>query len=277
MGGRDPARPAAGAGDPRPRRLQADQRLARPRGRRPAPPRRRRRRSRPTCAAPTGHSGSVATSSRSSCPAPTRSGAMLAVRRLLAACLDGEVDARRPTAVSFSAGVSADPGPRARPRLALRPGRRGPVLGQAPRPDVRDDLRPRAPRRRRRHAPAGRAVRAGRPGRGDRRDPRGLPADLRPDDRCPARVRGSRPAAARQRLQPTRVDVRGGRGDRPDGRARPRLPQHRDGDGRPAAAAGLADDQPLAADDGDRRLQRPRPAADDRSGTASTRATSSSS
>ncbi len=40
---------------------------------------------------------------------------------------------------------------------------------------------------------------------------------------------------------------------------------------------GLADDQPLAADDGDRRVQRPRPAADARSGTASTRATSSSS
>ena len=48
--------------------------------------------------------------------------------------------------VSFSAGISAIPGSRRDRDSALRPGGGGPVVGQAPRPDLRDDLRPRAPR-----------------------------------------------------------------------------------------------------------------------------------
>ena len=163
--------------------------------------------------------------------------AHVVVRRLLAACLDGEVDGSDAMAISFSAGISAIPGPRARPRLALRPGRRGPVVGQAPRPDVRDDLRRGTPRPADHRAPAGGAVRTGRPGRRDRRGPGGLPADLRPDHRRAARVRGPRPAAARQRLRRRRLDVRGRRGDRPDRRARPRLPQHGHGDRRAPAPA----------------------------------------
>ena len=82
----------------------------------------------------------------------------------------------------------------------------------------------------------------------------------------PARRAASRASSGRWRTaaSPIPVDVRGRRGDRPDGRARPRLPQHRDGDGRATATARHADRQPLAADDGDGQLQRPRPASDDR-------------
>ena len=93
-----------------------------------------------------------------------------AVRRLLAACLDDMVDGD-PMAISFSAGCQRDPGSGTRSRLALRPGRRGADLGQAARPDVRDDLRRRASPRDRRQPQAGRAVRARRAGRRDRRDP----------------------------------------------------------------------------------------------------------
>ena len=143
----DPARPAAGAGHRRPRRLQADQRLARARGRAIGCSARRRRRSPRTCAALTARSASAATSSRSSCPAPTPRARTLAIRRLLAGCLDGDGrHAPGPRPVSFSAGISAVPGPGPRPRLAVQPGRRGAVLEQAPRADLRDDLRPRASR-----------------------------------------------------------------------------------------------------------------------------------
>ena len=117
VGGRDPARPAAGPGDRRSRRLQADQRRAgHAAGDRCCA--RRRRSWRRTCAAPTGPSGSVATSSRSSWPGPTRRTPGSTIRRLLAACLDGEKDGRDPTAVSFSAGIS-ELSPHARDRDAL--------------------------------------------------------------------------------------------------------------------------------------------------------------
>ena len=256
VGDGDPPQPDARAGDPRPRRLQEDQRLARPRGRRQRHPRGR--------------------DDDRDLPPPQRPGVPHRWRRVrdhhardrrrarhargppAPRRLPGRGGRRQPDGHLVLGRGQRDPGPGARPRLALRPGRCGPGLGQASRPDVRDHLRRRAPPRHRRHPPAGRAVRAGRPSRGDRSDPRGLPADLRPDHRCPARVRGPRPAAPRQRLRRRRIDVRGGRGDRPDRRARPRLPEHGDGDGRPAAPPGLADDQPLAADDGDRRVQRPR-------------------
>ena len=102
-----------------------------------------------TCAGPTAPSGSAATSSPSSCPAPTRSRATSSSAGCWPPASTATSDGRDGVAVSFSAGISADPGPRARPRFALRPGRRGAVLGQAPRPDVRDDLRRGPPRRRR--------------------------------------------------------------------------------------------------------------------------------
>ena len=174
-------------------------------------------------------------------------------------------------------GHQRRPERRPRPRGALPPGRRGALLEQAPRPDVRDRLRRRAPRRPDGRAAARRAVGGRRPGRRDGGHPRGLPADLRPHDRRAARLRGPRPAAAGQRLRRSGLAVRGRRGDRPDRRARHRLPRHGHGDRGPAAPARLADRQPVAAHARARRLQRPRPAADDRPPRPRPRARSSSS
>ena len=110
VGGSDPARPAAGARHPRPRRLQADQRRARPRRRRPAPSPGR---------------GDDATYLRRSdrafriggdefaiiMPGTDADRGQHAVRRLLAACLDGDGGTRHAALpVSFSAGISAIPG-----------------------------------------------------------------------------------------------------------------------------------------------------------------------
>ena len=125
----------------------------------------------------------------------------------------------------------------ARPRRALQRGRGRAALEQAPRPDVRHGLRPRAARRPDRGATEGRAVGARRAGGRDRRDPGRLPADLRPVERSAARVRGPGPAAARQRLRGSGRDVRRGRGHRADRRARHRLHEHGHGDRRPVASA----------------------------------------
>ena len=66
--------------------------------------------------------------------------------------LPGRGGRRQPDGDLVLGRCQRDPGPGARPRLALRPGRRGAGLGQASRPDVRDDLRRGAPPRHRRHS-----------------------------------------------------------------------------------------------------------------------------
>ena len=260
VGPRDAARPAAGPRAPRPRRLQADQRHRRPRRRRPAAAPAAATLTATSCAAPTGRSGSAATSSRSSCPGTDADGAHVVIRRLLAACLEGE----RP---SGSARHGACRSPPASARSPGSPRDRESLYGQAdaalywgkrhgrtcvtvydPERHEPADLR----------APAGRAVRAGRPGRRDRCAAGRLPADLRPAHRRAARLRGPRPAAAGQRLRRPGLDVRRRRGDRPDRRARPRLPQHGHGAAARPAPARQPDHQPLAADAGDGRVQRPR-------------------
>ena len=154
---------------------------------------------------------------------------------------------------------------RARPRGALPPGRRRALLEQAPRPHLRDDLRPGASTM--------------------DRPPSDPPAEL---SAAVAQVAAT--GAIRAVFQPIfdlttgaprgfeglirplpdsgfadpGLAVRGGRGDGPDRRARHRLPEHGHGDGRAPAAARVADGQPLAAHPRARRLQRPRPAAADR-------------
>ena len=197
-------------------------------GRRPAPAPGGGDHRRPTCAAPTARSASAATSSRSSCPAPTRTAVSSSSGRLLAACLDGDADgARRRRAVSFSAGVSAIPGHAARPRLALRPGRRRAVLGQAPRPDVRR----RSTTRSATTSPSASVRRPSCPPLVARVAATGaLRAVFQPIyDLTTGAPRGFeglvRPLPDSGFADPG-VDVRGRRGDRPDGRARPRLPQH---------------------------------------------------
>ena len=126
--------------------------------------------------------------------------------------------------------------------------------------------------------PPRRAVGRGRPGRRDRGHPRGLPADLRPHDRRAARLRGPRPAAARQRVRGSGLAC-SRRPRRPAGPASWTSPVSARSWRRRRALRlpGLADGQPLAAHARARRLQRPRPAAHDRPLSGSTRARSSSS
>ena len=198
-------------------------------------------------------------------PSTDSDGGQLAVRRLLAGCLDGEGGgARDSLPVSFSAGISAIPG-LARDRDSLytqadaalfwskRHGRTCVTIYDHERHEGQLASRPPAEL----SALVARIAATG-----------ALRAVFQPiydlSTGRPARVRGPHPAAARQRLRRSGIDVPGRRGDRPDGRARRRLPQHRDGDRGPAAAAGLAHRQPLAAHARDRRLQHPRPAPDDR-------------
>ena len=196
-----PPQPAAGPRHRRPRRLQADQRRPRPRGRR-----------RPAARhAATTMAGYLRRSDRAFriggdefaiiMPGTDADAGQLAVRRVLAGCLDGEGDDRDARRRLVLGRHQRHPGPGPRPRLALSPGRRRAVLEQAPRPDVRDHLRRRsATTDSLAVAAAGRAVGARRAGRGDRRVARGLPADLRPDDgvrRAGSRVSSGRcPTAA---------------------------------------------------------------------------------
>ena len=264
MGAGRPDRSLDGARPPRSRRLQAHQRLQRPRRRRPGP-------------APGRHDdGGLHAPLRPGVPdrrrrvrdRSSRTPTPRAPRSWSAGCSPPASTARpvvaRRTPSPSRPGISAGPSPAKRPRGALPPGRQRAVLEQAPRSHVRDHLRRRAPRQPRHRTPAGRALRGRRAGRRDRRHPGGLPADLRPVDRRAARLRGPRAAVARQRVQRPRLAVRGGRGDRADERARHRLPQHGHGDRRPPAPARVADGQPVAADARERRLQRPCAAADDR-------------
>ena len=148
VGDRDAARPAAGPGDRRPRRLQADQRRARSRrGRPPAAPGRDDR-SRPYLRRSDRAFRVGGDEFAIILPGTDAESAHVTIRRLLAACLDGESDGREPTPRSRSRpGISASLAACARPRRALPPGRRRAVLEQAPRPDVRDGLRPGTPRR----------------------------------------------------------------------------------------------------------------------------------
>ena len=73
----------------------------------------------------------------SSCPAPTRSGPSRSSAALLAACLEGEPGREQRRDRVVLGGRQRDPGQGPRPRRAVRPGRGGPALGQAPRPDLR--------------------------------------------------------------------------------------------------------------------------------------------
>ena len=204
-------------------------------------------------------------------------GAYVVTRRLLATCLEGE--ARRAGATLVLLGRDRRHARlRPRPRVALQPGRRRALLGQAPRPDVRDHLRPRAPR-----------------GRGHRAQPAELSALV-------ARVAAT--GAVRAVFQPIYDLVSGRRRAGYEGLVRP-LPNSGFNDpgtmfaaaeatgrtaeldiacleavmerGLAAAAAGFADRQPLATDAGDGRLQHPGLPADDRPARPGSRAGSSSS
>ena len=148
---------AAGARHHRPRRLQADQRHPRPCRRRPPP-------------SPGGHDDRDV-------PAPVRPRVPDRRRRVrdhharhrrgprprrhpaAAGRVPGRRSrrARRPRRVLLGR-YQRHPGARPGPRVALRTGRRRAVLGQAPRPDLRDGLRQGATRRAGGSATAGRAV-----------------------------------------------------------------------------------------------------------------------
>ena len=163
-------------------------------------------------------------------------GAQVLIRRLLAACLDGE-SGRGADAHRLVLGRDQRrPDARPRPRVALPPGGQRAVLEQASRPDLRDHLRL-EPRRPRDRAPAGRTVRGRRAGRRDRGHPGRLPADLRSLHRRAARLRGPRPAAPRQRLHRPGLAVRGGRGDGRTSELDIACLQHGHGDRGPAAPA----------------------------------------
>jgi diguanylate cyclase (GGDEF)-like protein len=199
-----------------------------------------------------------------------------AVRRLLAACLDEEVDGN-PTAISFSAGVSAIPG-QARDRDSLygqaeaaltwgkHHGRTCVTIYDAERHLGTAGLRQPAELSAlvARVAATG-AIRAVFQPIYDLSTgvPRGYEGLVRPLPDSGFADAGSMFEAA-EATGPYR-------------RARPRLPQHRDGDRRAAAPPRVAHHQPVAADDGDRRVQRPRPPAHAHPPRPGSRATSSSS
>ncbi len=192
-------------------------------------------------------------------PGTDAEGAQVTVRRLLAACLEGDREGRDAIAISFSAGISAIPG-LAKDRDLLycqadaalswskRHGRTCVTIYEPERHDGLLAARPPAEL----SALVARVAATG-----------AIRAVFQPiydlNDGRAARLRRAHPAAAGQRLHRPVLDVRGRRGVRPDRRARHRLPQHRPRDGRPAATARLADHQPLAANARDGRLQHPRP------------------
>ena len=265
MGDCDAARPAAGPRAPRPRRLQADQRHPRSRRRRPAPAPRARPWRRRTCAARTGRSASAATSSRSSCRGPRRSGAHVVVRRLLAACLEGEGEGSERMAVSFSAGISAIPG-LARDRDSLygqaeaallwgkRHGRTCVTIYDAG--TARPADRPSARRRSCRPWSPG-SPRPARCGRSSSRSTTWPPARRAGYEGLVRPLPDSGFTDAGSMFEAAEATGRTGELDLAclntvmETAARLRLP-------------GNLTDQPVAADDGDGRLQRPRPAPADR-------------
>ena len=163
-------------------------------------------------------------------------GAQVLVRRLLAACLDGRGrpgrgehrlvlgrDQRRPDARHSTASRSTARRTRA-------------VLEQAPRPDLRDDLRPEPTTATSTERPVAElsAAVAQVAAIGAIRAVFQPIFDL--SHRRAARLRGPRPAAPGQRLRRPRRALRGRRGRRAHGRARHRVPQHGHGDRGPACA-----------------------------------------
>ena len=237
--GREGAQPAVRAAVPRHRRPQEDQRRPRPRRRRPAAASHRRRSSPATCGAGTAASASAGTSSRwcSSTATPARrvttARRMLARRRSTAGPGANAVDP-----FSLTIGVSAFPQPATRPPAARPPGRRRAVLGQASRADRHPAVRPAATRHGRGLALARRARRRGVAGRRRAAADAGLPAGRTTCGPAPSwATRASSAPCPWRGLRQRRRDVRRGRVDEADRRARHGEP--RDGDrgrGRPRPA-----------------------------------------
>ncbi len=154
-------------------------------------------------------------------------------------------DVRRGCVLGHGRGVLV-PAPRGRASAAPPSGRRGPVLGQAPRAHRCPAVRPGPPWRRGRRA----KHRGAGPGRfASGVDPgteRCLPAALRAANGRGHRVRGSRPARPRVRLRQCKRPVRGRRGDRAHGRARPGQSRGRAGRCARARRALLPVGQPVA-------------------------------
>ena len=161
-------------------------------------------------------------------PGATGEAAAAVARRLLASSMEARPGRGEPGPRSFSAGVSAYPAMATDRRRPHGPGRRGPVLGEAPRPDERRAVRS-GPPPAVRLGDAGRRAGLDRGGRGHRpaAPAAGLPADRRSRRPAGSPARGPDPADARLGLRQPGRAVR--RPPRPPGgrRARLRLPRDR--------------------------------------------------